>query len=150
MCDTTKSGFIETSKIASILNTIGQVFDDEELQEIIEEVDVEGQLLLSVQVNINLPVSPFLSQPNLTIQNKINLRSTRIFDIFLCNSCLFMWTAWSRNLLVMNPIQRFLFQNNVGDLSVGWSLEDREETWFLSNLLWSFSVARANPFNWTS
>ncbi|XP_054266374.1 troponin C-like [Macrosteles quadrilineatus] len=41
MCDTTKSGYIETTKIASILNTIGQVFDDEELQELIEEVDVD-------------------------------------------------------------------------------------------------------------
>jgi calmodulin len=45
MCDTTKSGFIETSKIASILNTIGQVFDDEDLQELIEQVQLLQMLL---------------------------------------------------------------------------------------------------------
>lgn len=41
MFDTTKCGFIETSKIATILNTMGQLFDDKELQTLIVEIDVD-------------------------------------------------------------------------------------------------------------
>ncbi|PSN30865.1 hypothetical protein C0J52_26254 [Blattella germanica] len=43
MFDTTKSGFIETLKISTILNTMGQLFDDGELQTLIEETDPEGK-----------------------------------------------------------------------------------------------------------
>ncbi|CAG5108700.1 Similar to Troponin C (Tyrophagus putrescentiae) [Cotesia congregata] len=39
MFDTTKSGFIDTIKISTILNTMGQLFDDAELNAIIEEND---------------------------------------------------------------------------------------------------------------
>ncbi|XP_015371169.1 PREDICTED: troponin C [Diuraphis noxia] len=39
MFDTSKSGFIDTLKISTILNTMGQLFDDSELNELIEEVD---------------------------------------------------------------------------------------------------------------
>ncbi|KAJ6648915.1 Troponin C [Pseudolycoriella hygida] len=42
MFDTTKCGFIETSKIATILNTMGQLFDDNELQALIVENDVDS------------------------------------------------------------------------------------------------------------
>ena len=42
MFDTTKSGFIETIKISTILNTMGQLFDEAELQALIEENDPEG------------------------------------------------------------------------------------------------------------
>lgn len=42
MFDTTKSGFIETIKISTILNTMGQLFDEGELQALIEENDPEG------------------------------------------------------------------------------------------------------------
>ncbi|XP_029168733.1 uncharacterized protein LOC114938811 isoform X2 [Nylanderia fulva] len=42
MFDTTKSGFIETMKISTILNTMGQLFDDGELNSLIEENDPEG------------------------------------------------------------------------------------------------------------
>ncbi|XP_024083319.1 troponin C isoform X2 [Cimex lectularius] len=42
MFDTTKCGFIDTCKISTILNTMGQLFEDAELSRIIEEVDVEG------------------------------------------------------------------------------------------------------------
>ena len=42
MFDTTKCGFIETLKISTILNTMGQLFDDGELQNLIEETDPEG------------------------------------------------------------------------------------------------------------
>ncbi|XP_012060572.1 PREDICTED: troponin C [Atta cephalotes] len=42
MFDTTKSGFIETMKISTILNTMGQLFDDGELNTLIEENDPEG------------------------------------------------------------------------------------------------------------
>ncbi|XP_055836555.1 troponin C [Episyrphus balteatus] len=39
MFDTSKSGFIETLKITTILNTMGQMFDDKELHDLIEEND---------------------------------------------------------------------------------------------------------------
>lgn len=39
MFDTTKSGFIETIKISTILNTMGQLFDEAELQALIDEED---------------------------------------------------------------------------------------------------------------
>lgn len=42
MFDTTKSGFIETIKISTILNTMGQLFDEAELQALITEEDPEG------------------------------------------------------------------------------------------------------------
>lgn len=42
MFDTTKSGFIETIKISTILNTMGQLFDDNELQAMIDENDPES------------------------------------------------------------------------------------------------------------
>lgn len=43
MFDTTKSGFIETIKISTILNTMGQLFDEAELQALIDEEDPEGR-----------------------------------------------------------------------------------------------------------
>ncbi|XP_075230489.1 troponin C at 25D [Lycorma delicatula] len=42
MFDTTKCGFIETLKISTILNTMGQLFDDGELNALIEENDPDG------------------------------------------------------------------------------------------------------------
>lgn len=39
MFDTTKSGFIDTIKISILLNTMGQLFDDSELNALIEEND---------------------------------------------------------------------------------------------------------------
>jgi len=39
MFDTTKCGFIETLKIATILSSMGQIFDDKELQSLIEQND---------------------------------------------------------------------------------------------------------------
>lgn len=39
MFDTTKSGFIETIKISTILNTMGQLFDDTELNSLITKND---------------------------------------------------------------------------------------------------------------
>lgn len=43
MFDTTKCGFIETLKISTILNTMGQIFDDGELNSLIEEIDPDGK-----------------------------------------------------------------------------------------------------------
>jgi Ca2+-binding EF-hand superfamily protein len=43
MFDTTKSGFIETIKISTILNTMGQLFDEAELQALIDEEDPESK-----------------------------------------------------------------------------------------------------------
>lgn len=41
MFDTTKSGYIETLKIATILNTMGQLFDETELNNLITKNDPE-------------------------------------------------------------------------------------------------------------
>lgn len=43
MFDTSKSGFIETIKIATILNTMGQLFDETELQALIDENDPDSK-----------------------------------------------------------------------------------------------------------
>ncbi|KAK5641334.1 hypothetical protein RI129_009881 [Pyrocoelia pectoralis] len=42
MFDTAKSGFIETIKICTILNSMGQLFDDKEVQALIEENDPDN------------------------------------------------------------------------------------------------------------
>ena len=42
MFDTGKTGFIESSKIATILNTLGHNFVDEELQALIDGHDPES------------------------------------------------------------------------------------------------------------
>lgn len=42
MFDDTKSGFIETMKISTILNSMGQLFDDKELQSLINENDPDN------------------------------------------------------------------------------------------------------------
>jgi calmodulin len=44
MFDTTKCGYIDVLKISTILNTMGQLFDDSELQALIDENDPEGKL----------------------------------------------------------------------------------------------------------
>ncbi|KOB76642.1 Troponin C 2 [Operophtera brumata] len=43
MFDTTKSGYIDVLKISTILNTMGQLFDDSELQALIVENDPESK-----------------------------------------------------------------------------------------------------------
>lgn len=43
MFDTQKTGFIETIKISTILNTMGQLFDDNELNALIDENDPDGE-----------------------------------------------------------------------------------------------------------
>lgn len=43
MFDTAKTGFIETIKISTILNSMGQLFDDNELKRLIEENDPDGE-----------------------------------------------------------------------------------------------------------
>lgn len=45
MFDTTKSGYIDVLKISTILNTMGQLFDDSELQALIDENDPEGSYI---------------------------------------------------------------------------------------------------------
>lgn len=44
MFDQGKTGFIETNRVAAILNTMGQQFDSGELQVMIEEADKESKL----------------------------------------------------------------------------------------------------------
>lgn len=51
MFDTTKSGFIDTLKISTILNTMGQLFDDNELQNLIAENDPEGMIMVFLHLS---------------------------------------------------------------------------------------------------
>lgn len=44
MFDTTKSGYIDVLKVSTILNTMGQLFDDAELKTLIDENDPESKL----------------------------------------------------------------------------------------------------------
>lgn len=44
MFDQGKTGFIDSSKVATILNTLGHNFDDEELQALVEGHDPESML----------------------------------------------------------------------------------------------------------
>lgn len=53
MFDTAKTGFIETIKIATILNTMGQLFDDGELQGIIAENDPDGITISPIEYASN-------------------------------------------------------------------------------------------------
>lgn len=61
MFDTGKTGFIETIKIATILNTIGQLFDETALNELIRKNDPDktGQVNFDGFFEI---VSPFLEE----------------------------------------------------------------------------------------
>ena len=43
MFDSGKTGMIDTDKIKTILNTLGQNFDDDELAALIEENDTDGK-----------------------------------------------------------------------------------------------------------
>lgn len=54
MFDTSKSGFIDTLKISTILNTMGQLFDDSELNKLIEEVDPDGNYTHNSLIRIYL------------------------------------------------------------------------------------------------
>lgn len=44
MFDQGKTGFIETNRVAAILNTMGQQFDSTELQVTIEEADKDSKI----------------------------------------------------------------------------------------------------------
>ena len=45
MFDQGKTGFIETNRVAAILNTMGQQFDSTELQITIEETDKDSKII---------------------------------------------------------------------------------------------------------
>lgn len=61
MFDTTKSGFIETIKISTILNTMGQLFDEGELQAMIDEEDPDNSGKLNFDSFCNI-ASHFLEE----------------------------------------------------------------------------------------
>ena len=45
MFDSGKKGLVDTDRIRTILNTLGQNFDEDELNELIDAHDVEGKFL---------------------------------------------------------------------------------------------------------
>merc|ERR1711911_253857 len=54
MFDQGKTGFIETTRVAAILNTMGQQFDNGELQIMIEQADKENTGKLNFQSFIEI------------------------------------------------------------------------------------------------
>lgn len=48
MFDSTKSGKIDKEKVRSILMTVGHIFDDQELEILLEKEDVDGKLSLTL------------------------------------------------------------------------------------------------------
>ncbi|XP_054266906.1 troponin C-like [Macrosteles quadrilineatus] len=79
LCDVNKSGFIETIKISGILTTIGQVFDESELEEVIEEVDPE----LTGKVNFDQfceIVSHFLEEEDADAMQAELKEAFRLYD----------------------------------------------------------------------
>jgi len=61
MFDQGKSGFVETNKFVNILNTLGQSFDEDELEAKIEEVDTEKAGKVSFD-QFCLVVMPFIEE----------------------------------------------------------------------------------------
>lgn len=61
MFDTTKSGFIETIKIKTILNTMGQLFDDAELNNLINKNDPDRSGKVNFEAFCNI-ASHFLEE----------------------------------------------------------------------------------------
>lgn len=52
MFDTTKCGYIDVLKVSTILNTMGQLFDDTELKALIAENDPESKYLPRIKISL--------------------------------------------------------------------------------------------------
>ncbi|GBP31835.1 Troponin C, isoform 1 [Eumeta japonica] len=79
MFDTTKSGYIDVLKISTILNTMGQLFDDSELQALIEENDPEGTGKINFDGFCNI-ASHFLEEEDAEAMQQELKEAFRLYD----------------------------------------------------------------------
>ncbi|XP_044739044.1 troponin C isoform X1 [Chrysoperla carnea] len=79
MFDTTKSGFIETLKISTILNTMGQLFDDAELTALIEENDPESSGKVNFDAFCNI-AAHFLEEEDAEAMQQELKEAFRLYD----------------------------------------------------------------------
>lgn len=79
MFDTTKSGYIETVKIATILNTLGQMFDDLALQALIVETDVEEEGRVNFDDFCRI-AGPFLEEDDAEAMQQELKEAFRLYD----------------------------------------------------------------------
>ncbi|CAG4955889.1 unnamed protein product [Parnassius apollo] len=79
MFDTTKSGYIDCLKISTILNTMGQLFDDAELQALIDENDPEGLGKINFDGFCNI-ASHFLEEEDAEAMQQELKEAFRLYD----------------------------------------------------------------------
>ncbi|KAG6443395.1 troponin C [Ostrinia nubilalis] len=79
MFDTTKSGYIDVLKISTILNTMGQLFDDSELQALIDENDPENSGKINFDGFCNI-ASHFLEEEDAEAMQQELKEAFRLYD----------------------------------------------------------------------
>ncbi|XP_026321276.1 troponin C [Hyposmocoma kahamanoa] len=79
MFDTTKCGYIDVLKISTILNTMGQLFDDSELQALISENDPEGSGKINFDGFCNI-ASHFLEEEDAEAMQQELKEAFRLYD----------------------------------------------------------------------
>ncbi|XP_045774498.1 troponin C [Maniola jurtina] len=79
MFDTTKTGYIEVLKVSTILNTMGQLFDDAELQALISENDPEGSGKINFDGFCNI-ASHFLEEEDAEAMQQELKEAFRLYD----------------------------------------------------------------------
>lgn len=79
MFDTTKSGYIETIKISTLLNTMGQLFDEAELQALIDENDPEATGKVNFDAFCNI-VATFLEEEDDEAMQQELKEAFRLYD----------------------------------------------------------------------
>uniref|UniRef100_A0A336LVV7 CSON006280 protein n=1 Tax=Culicoides sonorensis TaxID=179676 RepID=A0A336LVV7_CULSO len=79
MFDTTKSGYIETIKISTLLNTMGQLFDEAELQALINENDPDDTGKVNFDAFCNI-VATFLEEEDDEAMQQELKEAFRLYD----------------------------------------------------------------------
>ncbi|CAF4930525.1 troponin C [Pieris napi] len=79
MFDTTKTGYIEVLKISTILNTMGQLFDDSELQALIDENDPDNTGKINFDGFCNI-ASHFLEEEDAEAMQQELKEAFRLYD----------------------------------------------------------------------
>ncbi|KAJ8712288.1 hypothetical protein PYW07_005130 [Mythimna separata] len=79
MFDTTKSGYIDVLKISTILNTMGQLFDDSELQALIDENDPDKAGKINFDGFCNI-ASHFLEEEDAEAMQQELKEAFRLYD----------------------------------------------------------------------
>jgi Ca2+-binding EF-hand superfamily protein len=79
MFDQGKTGFIDSSKFSTILNTLGHSFDDEELQALLEQNDPEGTGKLNFDAFTEI-ASHFLEEEDAEAMQEELKEAFRLYD----------------------------------------------------------------------